>query len=208
MAVGDVVFRNAEFAHERVTHFLHARERTVVETPRVAVARGKHGFVGHPVVLAAPQRDAFEKVDAARLEFAKLANVFAYECLERLREEFERLVEVFVDRLREEFPHARAIPSVGDLSDGLETLFFGGGQKVRADDDAKRDHHARNHRPVTEPEEKGRHDRAGGGRRKGREEPAAHDGEHARDAVDRAFAVPGAVRKRRAHRNHEGDVRG
>ena len=56
--------------------------------------------------------------------------------------------------------------------------------------------------------EEKRHDRAerGGGKR--RHEPARNHGENARDAIDGAFTVPGAVGKRRAHRDHEGDVRG
>ena len=58
------------------------------------------------------------------------------------------------------------------------------------------------------PEDDRRGSRCKGARAERGDEPAADDGQHAGNAVDRRFSVPGAVGKARAHSHHERNVGG
>ena len=207
VSVRDMVEGELREALERTADFTHVRERA-----EVAVAGIEIGFRGllvgerHAVVDAAGGREVVEEFRGIRLGASQGRFAVGEEAVEDRAAEFDRAAEIFRRLLIDHGADGRGI--VADVALIDERVVREGRPDVRAYEKRNRRESEDHRHDFAAEEDEGRDDAGERARAEGRDEPARNHREDARNAVDGGFAVPGAVGKGRAHRDHEGDVGG
>ena len=208
----DAAFRSLTrswFEHNRrrkllqvASHFTHAGVCAVVAVTGIAVELGIGlALLGHVVIDTAFAAQQVEEISRLALDLAKRRFVVVEKRLDGGFVQIHGVLQMQADRVVDGVAYRVAVVvfEVTFLLLGGMRLKEVGANQQRDRKEHQRDHHvgAAHHR---HPTDQGC-GRAGG---KGGEEPAADHGEHAGNAVDGRFTVPGAVGKARTHGDHEG----
>ncbi len=186
-------------------HFTHVGADAVVAVAGVKVLLLRHHFrVRHLVVDAPVAAQVVKELAHVRLRAAQLRLAVRKEVVHQTIEEGERRKEPFLRLVAHHHRHGLRVVlrrhRRADFVVALARLQVGANEKPQRHRSEAHGH------GFAAPEHSAGDDRRKRARRKSGEEPARNHRENARDAVDRAFSIPGAIRKGRAHRHHEGNV--